>query len=66
MTIALGDRELIHTIWVAEIEPEGILGLDFLRQYEKMVVMSYSLAISVKVQLYPWSTCHSQLLLSFR
>ena len=30
MTIGLGDRQLVHTIWVAEIEPEGILGLDFL------------------------------------
>ena len=28
MTIALGDRKLVHTIWVAEIDPEGILGLD--------------------------------------
>ena len=39
MTIALGDRKLIHTIWVAEIEPEGILGLDFLRQYDCQLVL---------------------------
>ena len=34
MKVNLGDRELPHTIWVAEIEPEGILALDFLRQYD--------------------------------
>ena len=39
MTIALGDRKLIHTTWVAEIEPEGILGLDFLRKYECQLVL---------------------------
>ena len=39
MTIALGDRKLIHTTWVAEIEPEGILGLDFLRQYDCQLVL---------------------------
>ena len=39
MTVGLGDRELIHTIWVAEIEPEGILGLDFLRQYDCQLVL---------------------------
>ena len=27
VTIGLGDWKLVHTIWVAEIEPEGILGL---------------------------------------
>ena len=56
MTIGLGDRQLAHTIWVAEIEPEGILGLDFLRQYDcqivlKMAVLSYSLAISVRLPM---------------
>ena len=30
MTIDLGDWKLVHTIWMAEIIPEGILGLDFL------------------------------------
>ena len=39
MTIGLGDRQLAHTIWVAEIEPEGILGLDFLRQYDCQIVL---------------------------
>ena len=39
MTIGLGDRELVHTIWVAEIEPEEILGLDFLRQYDCQLVL---------------------------
>ena len=34
MKINLGDRELAHTIWVADIEPEGILGLDFFQQYD--------------------------------
>ena len=34
MMINLGDRKVAHTIWVADIEPEGILGLDFLRQYD--------------------------------
>lgn len=31
MTLRLGDREFDFTMWVAEIEPEGILGLNFLR-----------------------------------
>ena len=39
MTIGLGNRELVHTIWVAEIELEGILGLDFLRQYDCRLVL---------------------------
>lgn len=39
MKINLGDRELAHTIWVADIEPEGILGLDFLRQYDCQLVL---------------------------
>ena len=39
MTIGLDDGKLIHTIWVAEIEPEGILGLDFLRQYDCQLVL---------------------------
>ena len=39
MTIALGDRKLIHTIWVAEIKPVGILGKDFLRQYDCQLVL---------------------------
>ena len=34
MKINLGDRELAHTIWVGDIEPEGILGLDFFQQYD--------------------------------
>ena len=29
MTIGLGDHLLVHSIWVAEIEPQGNLGLDF-------------------------------------
>lgn len=33
MTIGLGDQKLVHTVWLAEIEPERILGLDFLWQY---------------------------------
>ena len=39
MKINLADRELAHTIWVADIEPEGILGLDFLRQYDCQLVL---------------------------
>ena len=39
MKINLGDRELAYTIWVAEIEPEEILGLDFLRQYDCKLVL---------------------------
>ena len=39
MKINLGDRELAHTIWVAEIEPEGLLGLDFLGQYDFQLVL---------------------------
>ena len=39
MTIGLGDPQLVHTIWVAEIEPEGFLGLDFLRQYDCQLVL---------------------------
>ena len=39
MTLRLGDRELDHTLWVAEIESEGILGLDFLRQYDCRLVL---------------------------
>ena len=39
MTIGLGDQELVHTIWVAEIELEGTLGLDFLRQYDCQLVL---------------------------
>ena len=40
MTIGLGDHLLVHTIWVAEIEPQGILGLDFrLRQYDCQLVL---------------------------
>ena len=39
MTSGLGDRQLVHTIWVAEIEPEGIHGLDFLRQYDCQLVL---------------------------
>ena len=39
MKINLGDRELAHTIWVADIEPEGILGLDFPRQYDCQLVL---------------------------
>ena len=34
MKTNLGDRELAHTIWVADIEPEGVLGLDFFQQYD--------------------------------
>ena len=30
MTIGLGNRKLVHSICLEEIEPEGILGLDFL------------------------------------
>ena len=30
MMIGLGNQKLVHTICVAEIEPNGILGLDFL------------------------------------
>ena len=30
MTIGLGDQKLVHTVWLEEIEPERILGLDFL------------------------------------
>ena len=39
MTIGLCDRQLVHTIWVAEIELEGILGLDFLRKYDRQLVL---------------------------
>jgi len=39
MMISLGDWKLTHTIWVADIEPEGILGLDFLRQYDCQLVL---------------------------
>ena len=39
LTIALGHWKLDHTIWVAEIEPEWILGLDFLRQYDCQLVL---------------------------
>ena len=39
MMIGLGDRKLVHTIWVAEIELEGILGLDFLQQYDCQLVL---------------------------
>ena len=39
MTIGLGDQQLVHTICVAEIEPERILGLDFLRQYDGQLVL---------------------------
>ena len=43
MTIGLGDPQLVHTIWVAEIEPEGFLGLDFLRQYDCQLVLKVPL-----------------------
>ena len=39
MKVNLGDRELAHTIWVAEIDPEGILGLDFLGQYDCQLLL---------------------------
>ena len=39
MTLRLGDREFDCTMWVAEIEPEGILGLDFLRRYDCQLVL---------------------------
>ena len=39
MKINLGDRELAHTIWVVDMEPEGILGLDFLRRYDCQLVL---------------------------
>ena len=43
MTIGLGDLKLVHTIWVVEIEQEGILGLDFLRQYDCQLDGCYEL-----------------------
>jgi len=39
MTLRLGDQEFDCTMWVAEIEPEGILGLDFLRRYDCQLVL---------------------------
>ena len=37
--MGLGEQELVHTIWVAEIEPQGILGSHFLRQYDCQLVL---------------------------
>lgn len=39
LKIGLGDRKLAHTIWVGELELEGILGLDFLPQYDCQLVV---------------------------
>ena len=39
MTLRIGDRELDYPLWVADIEPEGILGLDFIRQFDCQLVL---------------------------
>ena len=31
--IRLGDIEALHLVWVADSEPEGIIGLDFIRAF---------------------------------
>ena len=39
MTLRIGDRELDYPLWVADIEPEGILGLHFIRQFDCQLVL---------------------------
>ena len=32
-SISLGKEEVLHDVWVAEIEVDGIIGMDFIRKH---------------------------------